>query len=79
MSYTFDEENLEEVFDMINKEYGGPVREGEVTASMMYAKDKSVTMRTHLNRLKRLVDKGLMTVRVAKQGELAFKRVKDGE
>jgi len=73
-----DKDIISRTFDLLGEEYGAPVNPHvEITASMLYRSDPSVTQRTHLNRLKRLVEMGLYTSRVAKQGELAFKPVND--
>lgn len=77
MNYEFDQDNLSKAFEMMDDAFGKPVQPDEVTAAMLYAEDNSITMRTYLNRLKRLVEQGKMTVRTAKQGELAFKPVED--
>jgi len=79
MNYKFDDENLKAVFSMIGEEYGAPVREDEITAAKLYEIDKSVGMRTHLRRLKRLAEQGKLSMRIAKQGTLAFKVIEDEE
>lgn len=68
-----DKTLIEQTFDMMSERFGDEVQPDEVTARMLFEEDDSVTMRTHLNRLKTLVREGKMTVRVAKRGELAFK------
>jgi len=70
---------VERTFDALEKQFGSPVDPTtEVTASMLYALFPDVCQRTHLNRLKAATKRGEYTMRVAKQGELAFKEVENG-